>query len=391
MPINSISIKSNETPLDNNRAKKETLSLKESIKKICSQSLLGAVKSERGISCHNGGMIFSGFSTIERGTKCVKMAHNVTAALSGKRKPVPNLLYGESFKSVAKKYNVILGVRAPNPLGMSLLKAGLPSKNFHMKAKSSPTGPTAGYITEDPVYSKVSPSNYKKQDATIEKAKSMGAKVVELSISEERKKELIVSGNMISLGNDMYSAEYPGGKKIFIIENDGRVLDSQKKPVMVMTNPPEIGCAEDSNKPITADYDLFTIIPHKNQSINQRPLLSRPKLIRGNFNLDFVKPKSINGQSEDVNMGNLHHFGKVIVTSLNKEIKNEGYDGGKLVWHNDETGNPFSPGFDINDKPIYFLPSGEIVQVESLQQLKDLYSNLKDKGYTPEYSPIFGF
>ncbi len=68
--------------------------------------------------------------------------------------------------------------------------------------------------------------------------------------------------------------------------------------------------------------------------------------------------------SEDVNMGNLHHFGKTIVNSLNKEINAEGYAGGKLVWHNDEAGNPFSPGFDENDKPIFFLPSGGMFQAK---------------------------
>ena len=90
-------------------------------------------------------------------------------------------------------------------------------------------------------------------------------------------------------------------------------------------------------------------------------------------------------------MGNLHEFGKTIVRALNKEITAEGYQGGKLVWHNDETGNPFSPGFDIADRPIFVHPSEQINQVNSKQELLKFYTALRQKHYAPEYSPIFGF
>lgn len=303
----------------------------------------------------------------------------------------PELLYSQAFKRTASKYNVIIGVRAPNPLGETLLKEGFPSKNFHMKAKSSPTGPTAGFIAENPIYSKVSPSAYKKQSASIEKAKALGSKSVDLSISRSRIDELTASGNLTSLGNDGYSANYPSGTQEFIIGQGGKVLSSEGKSVKVMTNPPEIGGKQGSNLPITADYDLFSIIPTVNQSVNERPLTVPPRLLRGNFSLDFTRPKGKNGMNEDVNMGNLHHFGKTIVNNLNKEIRADGYNGGKLVWHNDETGNPFSPGFDKNDKPIFFLPSGATFQAENKSELLNFYSKLRSQGYSPEYSSNFGF
>lgn len=69
--------------------------------------------------------------------------------------------------------------------------------------------------------------------------------------------------------------------------------------------------------------------------------------------------------TEDVNMGNLHNFWKTIINILNKKISAEGYNGGKLVWHNDETGNPFNPGFNENDKTIFFLPPGNILQTKN--------------------------
>jgi insecticidal toxin complex protein TccC len=301
------------------------------------------------------------------------------------------LLYSQAFKRTAKKYNVIIGVRAPNPLGETLLKEGFPSKNFHMKAKSSPTGPTAGFIAEDSIYSKVSPSVYKKQRASIDKAKTLGSKPIDLVISKSRIKELIETGNLNVLGENHYSANYPSGTQEFGIGNNGKVLNSEGKPVKVMTNPPEIGEKKNNSSPITADYDLFALIPSVNQSINERPLTVPQRLLRGNFSLPFTNPKEKNGMGEDVNMGNLHQFGNTIVNSLNKEINAEGYTGGKLVWHNDETGNPFSPGFDENDKPIFFLPSGDTFQAKNKSELLDFYSGLRRSGYYPEYSPIFGF
>lgn len=90
-------------------------------------------------------------------------------------------------------------------------------------------------------------------------------------------------------------------------------------------------------------------------------------------------------------MGNMHEYGKRLVKSLNAEISDAGYKGGNLVWHNDETGNPFSPGFDAGDKPIFFIPGTEPKQVKTLEELMQLQEELKALGYQPEYSPVFGF
>lgn len=302
-----------------------------------------------------------------------------------------NLLYSSAFHVVAKKYNVVLGVRSPNPLSFTLLKEGAPSKNFHMKAKSSPTGPTAGYITESPMYSKTPVSLWGQHTQYIDSAKRKGAQAVDLVLTWNRKNELINASELIPLGGDHYLAKYNNGEHVFFIDKSGNVFDDKKNTVKVMTNPPEIGSEDVNQSPITADYDLFAIIPRKNQSNNVRPLKIPPKLLNGKFNMDFLKPNSFNGQNEDVNRGNIHFFGQVIVNSLNLEIKKLGYLGGKLVWHNDETGNPFSPGFDEKDKPIFFTPTNEIYQARSKCELIEFYSLLRDNGYEPEYSPRFGF
>lgn len=318
-----------------------------------------------------------------------------------------HLLYSDAFSRVAKKYNVVIGIRAPNPLGESLLSEGYPSKNFHMKAKSSATGPTAGFIAENPEYSKVAAEDkaQSKQKGAIDAARKKGAKAVPLIISQERIIELMKTGDL-KCENGRYWADYPKGRKEFEIKETGLVLDEEGQSVMVMTNPPEYRTKDEDPlpiadpKPITADYDLFTIIPRKNQSNNIRPLTLPQKSLRktGKFEFNpkysgkgFFSPTALPGKDEDRNMGNMHMFGQTIMKALNKEIEHDGYKGGKLVWHNDETGNPFSPGLDMADKPIFIFPDGRIAQVYTIKELQSLYDELANKGFAPEESPVFGF
>lgn len=306
------------------------------------------------------------------------------------------LLYGKSFQETADHYNVVLGLRAPNPLGASLLEGGAPSKNFHVKAKSSPTGPTAGFIATEPRYSKVPADKFARQQGYIQDALNKGARSVPLALSQARIDELLAGGQMASLGRGHYRAHYPTGSHDFRLDATGAVFDADGAAVHVLTNPPEVGASTANPGPITADYDRFGIFPSRNQSNNVRPLKLAPVLRRGHWTaakLPFLaRTPSQEGVGEDPNMGNLHTFGQTIVRSLNRQISAEGYGGGKLVWHNDETGNPFSPGFDIADQPIFFIPGqAEPVQVHSTRQLLSLYDTLGQRGYAIEYSPVFGF
>lgn len=301
------------------------------------------------------------------------------------------LLYGNAFRRVAARYQVVLGVRCPNPLGDTLLREGAPSKNFHMKAKSSPTGPTAGYIAEDPRYSKLTPTAYAQQRRYIEQAVAKGAQAQALVLSASRLRELLDKGELSRTADGRYAAAYPGGTCVFTIDAQGRVYDENMNPVNVMTNAPEVGAPPTELRPITADYDLFAIIPRAQQSYNPTPMSAAPQLRRGSFDVSFLRSPPPRGGPMDPNRGNLHHFASVIIDRLNREAGICGYTGGKLVWHGDETNNPFSPGFDPKDRPIFFLPDGSSVQVLSQPDLLAFYAKLKSQGYSPDYSPRFGF
>ncbi|MBP4047295.1 RHS repeat-associated core domain-containing protein, partial [Chromobacterium violaceum] len=302
------------------------------------------------------------------------------------------LLYWKSFQEAANKYNVIIGLRAPNPLGETLLKEGYPSKNFHVKAKSSISGPTAGFIAAEAKYSKV--GNTEKQKNYIDEAIKKGAKTVPLKLSSSRVSELVSSGRMLSIGGGDYRAAYGENTFLFHINADGSVLDEERRAVNVLTNPSEVGSSSSNDNPITADYDLFAIFPKNNQSDNNRPLNVPPRVLRGKWSptkYPFLTAAAVNlNEQEDKNMGNIHHFGKVIIKFLNEKIREEGYGGGKLVWHNDESGNPFSPGFESGDTPIFFIP-GEVKpkQISNRAELMAVYGEFRKKGYKAELSARF--
>ncbi|WP_329911746.1 anthrax toxin-like adenylyl cyclase domain-containing protein [Serratia quinivorans] len=298
------------------------------------------------------------------------------------------LLFGDEIMKTASKYNVIIGIRRPNPLGVTLLKEGYPTKNFHVKAKSSPTGPTAGFISADPFLSK---QNHLKQAKYLDEAYKKGAKKVNLKLSQARVKELIECGAMFMNHDGRVYADYPSGRHFFKINTEGEVFYAgNNEAVQVITNAPQIKRHDyiDLNKPITADYDLFCIIPRVNQSINKRPVIVRPKLKPEKLkckNLSFLK---MDLSKEDPDMGNASFFISTIISDINKNVKNI-YSGGNLVWHSDEVGNPFSPGFDPDDKPIFIIPRRNIIiYIETRSELSEIYKKFEMEGYTPEYSPL---
>ncbi|MGL5336591.1 MAG: anthrax toxin-like adenylyl cyclase domain-containing protein [Enterovibrio sp.] len=331
-----------------------------------------------------------------------------------------SLLYSKALQQTANKYHVVIGLRTPNKFGEVHLREGFPTKNFHVKAKSSQTGPTAGFITQKAVFSKVGPEHEAEHQKEIDKALQKGAKLIDLRLSAQQLKNVLEHGLMKEISEGRYSAIYHGQEFNFSIKPpDNLVVDTADgQAVKVLTNPPEVDesgkpvegeFAGNNLKPITSDYDLFALIPRKNQSINERNvpvrarLLVQPKTVVDGKAVPFditKKPESAFAQALlkfttpdlsklDPNKGNFHNFGSAIIHDINANAKEEGYRGGKLVWHGDEIGNPFSHGFDENDSPIFFIPNQEPIQITSEAELHQFYDKLQELGYEPERSPRF--
>lgn len=328
----------------------------------------------------------------------------------------PNqLMFSDSLQKSADKYGVVIGVRFPSEVGQLHLKEGHPTKNFHVKAKSSTTGPTAGFIAENPKYSKVAPAQWERQGKYINEAMSKGAQSVPLTLSSTQIENAIHHGGMTLVSGNVYAANYHGENVHFTINPpDNLVRELNGNSVRVLTNPPESNGVPLMNKAITADYDLFSIVTKDNQSNNFRQLKvghnvrlnNKEKQAQSNENVNdylqsggveafnhavsaLIEPKTVHGK-EDLDKGNVHFYGETIINDINKNVEKEGYTGGKLVWHGDETGNPYSPGFDLVDKPVFFIPGHPPQQIKNMKELVAFYKELKRHGYTPESSAKLG-
>ncbi|MCX8986039.1 anthrax toxin-like adenylyl cyclase domain-containing protein [Citrobacter portucalensis] len=305
------------------------------------------------------------------------------------------LLYGNAFLSTANKYNVIISLRTPSAIGQTLLKEGYPTKNLHVKAKSSLTGPTAGFIAADERFSKALPGVQKKY---IDQAIIDGSKKVNLTLSDSRIKELMELKHIIKKDdNGTFSAKYvykdPALTPVevdFHIDQKGSVFyKSTGEPVQTLTNGTQINQHPNfsvNDKPITADYDLFSVIAKESQSDNIAPRKITPKL-----NSNALNPKQLQYLNDnspmDMDLGNVSSFTTTIINDINKNAEAE-YSGGPLVWHGDESNNPFSEGFDENDKPIFIIPNeNKFICIKNREELAELYEMFEQKGYKPDFSP----
>ena len=320
------------------------------------------------------------------------------------------LMFSESLQKTADKYGVVIGLRSPSELGQIHLKEGHPTKNFHVKAKSSSTGPTAGFIAEKAKYSKMPSSQWEKQEGYIKEALNKGSELLDLSLSQVQIDNALDNGAMTKIKDNLFVAIYHDEKVVFSIEPpDNIVRELDGSPVKVLTNPPESDGFKSIQKAITADYDLFCIAPKVNQNVNLRPLIVGNKVIKftqmkkaetisGRVNeymrsggaLGFRRAQDIFVQGKgdpkglDTDKGNLHYFANVIINDINKNVNEEGFKGGKLVWHGEEIANPYSGGFDPADKPIFFIPKQSPQQVETKEELRALFSELRGAGFAPD-------
>ncbi|VVD61498.1 Bifunctional hemolysin/adenylate cyclase [Pandoraea capi] len=332
-----------------------------------------------------------------------------TEALARKRRESSMPAFAESIQRVSNQYRVVIGLRRPNAMGQSLLREGFPTKNFHVKAKSSAAGPTAGFVPIEPKYAKIGVEQWAKQANAIASALKSGAKAVNLRLSPARVKELVTLGAMTHAGGATYRATYPGGAMTFSLRPSSpdspdtlTVFDTAGRPVTVLTNPPELpgGFAKDkaltaSPLPMTADYDLFCLFSRRERDVDRFPMPVQPHVVAGPRDrsrnrasqyLDAVAT----GQTrpEDPNMGNIPFFHRTIVDALNVAVTDDGYRGGKLFWHNAENGNPFSPGFASDDAPLFFVPgTPHPMTASTLDDLNGVIDRLQTLGYAAKLSP----
>ncbi|WP_207002930.1 anthrax toxin-like adenylyl cyclase domain-containing protein [Trinickia mobilis] len=177
------------------------------------------------------------------------------------------------LQQVAEETNQIIAFRPIERQATQLIAEAYPTKNFHIKGKSSNWGPMNGFIAVDQTFSKLNGRpdaienfNEKVRESLAAPANQPDAPphavAGQLSISRERIDYLRAEG-LITLqqekdgrltisarghdGNDYTFTAIPD-KGMYRIEHDGKPLD--------------VLCDPATGKAITADYDLLLVAPH---------------------------------------------------------------------------------------------------------------------------------
>jgi insecticidal toxin complex protein TccC len=318
---------------------------------------------------------------------------------------LPEMPFQEAFQQVANDENLVIGIREPNPLGASLLRDGYASKSFHIKAKSSVSGPTAGFVAADPAFGKLGRKGADKQREYIDSAIKDGAGRVPLRLSDKRVEELINLNLMKWDTPDKVSACYGEDTHSFTMRRDDdspdlpwAVFHDTGEPVRILSNPKGLGGPDGPKSAVTADYDLFGLFPHVNLANNARPINPVARLVGrnkagieelANAYLNRIRLSGREPDPDSADLGNFHHYGKTIKNALKRRIEQLGYTGGLLVHHGDESSNPYSPGQDF---PLRFVaPNKPAMLVENNKQLQNAYEWFRKLGYSVDINPAFSF
>jgi insecticidal toxin complex protein TccC len=314
--------------------------------------------------------------------------------------------FQQAFQDVADDRSLVIGLREPNPLGASLLREGYASKGFHIKAKSSVFGPTAGFVAADPAFGKMGKEGKDEQRRYINSAIELGAGKVPLKLSNARVKELTNLNLMTWEGPGTVLAHYGKDPYRFTMKRHQdqadvhwAVFHDTGEPVEILSNPQRLPGPIGPKAAVTADYDLFGLFPTGNRGNNTRPLNPVARLVGKNIRPDIDRLANVylnrlrqTGRPSDedaADLGNIHHYGKTIKDALNMKIVQQGYRGGLLVHHGDESSNPFSPGQDF---PLRFVVPGKpAMLIENTGQLQRAYLWFSQLGYSVDINPAFSF
>lgn len=309
------------------------------------------------------------------------------------------------FTEVASAHNAVLASRELNPLCEGLLREGHASKGFHIKAKSCDWGPMAGMVLVNPRHSKE--RNLAKQQGYIDKALEHGAGQQQVFVSSQRLMELSTLGLINQRKNGVTATEIEisassrsGASGEFIARRVGNqepiwqlfeIVAGQETPVLGLTN---VQVASAGPQPsgahgvVAGDYDLFCVWGRHH---NRRVLGSAPRALHGQVAkkyINAVRAANNTGGNEDPDMGNVSFYATIIIKKLNEGIVAKcGYRGGNMIHHNDESGNPFTPGEDY--PLLFFIPGQSPRAICNAHELSAIYSECERLGYAVERNPGF--
>lgn len=196
----------------------------------------------------------------------------------------------EACSRVANVLNEVIIFRSTGPWSMRWIERDYPTKNFHVKGKSSDWGPQAGFVPYLGMYSKVGGDKEKEDKGTAyndDGLKHNYTKKAQLCLKLE---ELIIQRDVVSSGHTaltgmqkvqdspdyfLFAKRTSDAKdfafravwsqrdehfEIFVFarfQQPRALMFEAYEPLMVMTSS-EVGA---DNKPMTGDYDLMAVCP----------------------------------------------------------------------------------------------------------------------------------
>lgn len=231
----------------------------------------------------------------------------------------------EAFERVACRNKMVISSRELNPLCTDLVLEGYAAKGFHIKAKTCDWGPMAGFVPEDPRFTK-GKQKLEDQQRDIEKAFEHGAKCAPLFISDERLQKLIDHQIVAVVSRDADQCEVAaapdsGSSYRFTLVKHHKSIPQQAppgcdtdmwgiyyqreqeglpswyrnqlladfpkvpnlRPVNGMTNP-KASTSLGVKAAVAGDYDLWCVFPHSSlgpSGVADRPMPLRATLVMG--------------------------------------------------------------------------------------------------------------
>ncbi|MGG4607968.1 anthrax toxin-like adenylyl cyclase domain-containing protein [Providencia sp. Me31A] len=298
--------------------------------------------------------------------------------LTGTEQPVAigiPVIHQKALANIANEENIIIGIRPVDTKSMSLIESGqYSSKNANVKGKSSDWGPHSGFIPVLQQFAKTSGrKQFDKYNHYVQDSLFKGYAVsIQLEISMQRIEELLKFGAISSLGPVDSNGFYPtivtidGQKQVFWLKKNDNTPSSlwklyfqdgdKKVPFQVLGDPK-------TGKPLTADYDLFSIIYPFSElehyvKVSEMPTWEEWKW---SVNYDELTPKEKIFYDNEVEYNRYEGPDNKLINKKLKQIKDKinhqlGREQGfELVHHGAEDANPtsiLSESFPIT----FFLP-----------------------------------
>ncbi|MCU6502550.1 CyaA/EF/ExoY family adenylyl cyclase toxin [Rugamonas sp. A1-17] len=202
-------------------------------------------------------------------------------------------------QQVANTLDEVIIFRSTGPWSRRWLEDGFPSKNFHVKGKSSDWGPQAGFVPYDGTYSKVGHDQGKAQKGTRANQKGINdgfasARVLELTL-EQLTRQLVEAEELPARTAVQFMEAIPGTRDFSLLaqrSGDGQLFEfracwhragatagtavyrihvytiatdfSPRGMASRLLLPLEVMCSSEAganDRPMTGDYDLMAVCP----------------------------------------------------------------------------------------------------------------------------------